>query len=226
LASEVDICNLALSFLGDDASVSSIDPPEGSAQAEHCSRFYPIARDGLLNLHPWNFASKRTLLAQVTNPYTQWRYAYALPADYMQTVSIIPSDAADDYAVAHWPTDRPEWMHNYSPVLAAGQYVPQRYSIEIDSVGNNVLYTNIDNALLRYQARVTDTMKFPPLFTHALAWHLASMLAGPVMKGDSGAKMAQSAIQQMATYLQQARVADGMQRASNVEHIVGWMSGR
>ena len=59
MASDVDICNLALSFLGDDANVSSISPPEGSQQSEHCARFYPIARDGLLQMHNWNWASRR-----------------------------------------------------------------------------------------------------------------------------------------------------------------------
>ena len=65
MASVVDICNLALAHLGDDATISSIDPPEGSAQAEHCKRFYTSARDTLLQLHPWNFASKRIALAEL-----------------------------------------------------------------------------------------------------------------------------------------------------------------
>ena len=56
MASVVDICNLALAHIGDDATVSSIDPPEGSAQAEHCKRFYAIARDTMLQMHNWNFA--------------------------------------------------------------------------------------------------------------------------------------------------------------------------
>ena len=33
MSSVVDICNIALSRLGDRATVTSIDPPEGSAQA-------------------------------------------------------------------------------------------------------------------------------------------------------------------------------------------------
>ena len=62
MASEVDICNLALGHLGDNATVSSISPPEGSAQAEHCARFYPIARDALLEMHNWNFAMRLSLI--------------------------------------------------------------------------------------------------------------------------------------------------------------------
>ena len=59
MASEVEICNLALARLGDAATVVSIDPPEGSAQAEHCAMFYPMARDTLLAQHPWGFAQRR-----------------------------------------------------------------------------------------------------------------------------------------------------------------------
>ena len=36
MASDVQICNIALAHLGDTATVASINPPEGSAQAEHC----------------------------------------------------------------------------------------------------------------------------------------------------------------------------------------------
>ena len=43
MATEVDICNLALAHLGDDATIATIKPPEGSAQAEKAARFYPIA---------------------------------------------------------------------------------------------------------------------------------------------------------------------------------------
>ena len=34
MASNVDICNLALSLIGDVAKVSSITPPDGSVQSE------------------------------------------------------------------------------------------------------------------------------------------------------------------------------------------------
>jgi len=63
MASIVDICNLALSHLGDSATVSSIDPPEGSAQADLCARFFPIALASLLEAHSWGFATRRVALA-------------------------------------------------------------------------------------------------------------------------------------------------------------------
>lgn len=226
MASEVDICNLALAHLGDEATVASINPPEGSAQAEQCQRFYPIARDQLLELHNWNFATRRAILPSVTNTARQWRYAYAAPADMMKAVSVIPLDAEDDYSTNLYPTDNPAWGNIYSPVIAAGTYVPQAYSMEIDANGNYVIYTNLENAMLRYQAKITDPSRFTPLFTITLSWSLASMLAGPVLKGDAGQAESKRCNQIMGAYLLQATSSDANQRNVKPEHIVSWMAGR
>lgn len=226
MASEVDICNLALAHLGDTATLSSINPPEGSAQADHCQRFYPIARDTLLQMHNWNFASRRVLLANVTNPWTNWKYAYGVPSDCLDVVSVLPPDAEDDYSTRFVPTDTPMWASNYAPVVAAGRYVPQPYSVETDPSGNKIIYTNQENAILRYQALVADTTKFSPLFVMTLSWHLASMLAGPIIKGEVGATEAKRCTQMMGVYLAQAQNEDSNQRSIKPEHIVPWTAGR
>jgi len=226
MASVVEICNLALAHLGDDATVASIDPPEGSAQAEHCARFYPTARDMLLQMHPWSFASRRVSLAQVTMPYTMWKYAYACPGDMMTSVAVLPPEAENDYSVRAYPTDRYGWGWTNPPITAAGVYVPQEYQIETDTLGNKVIYTNQENALLRYQALVSDSTKFDPLFTIALSWQLASFLAGPVVKGEEGARQGQRCLQMVAIYLGQARMSDANQRDVKPAHITSWISGR
>jgi hypothetical protein len=43
MASEVQICNLALSRIGEDGSIISLDPPEGSEHAAACAAFYQRA---------------------------------------------------------------------------------------------------------------------------------------------------------------------------------------
>ena len=226
MASEVEICNLALAHLRDDATIASIDPPEGSAQAEHCARFYPIARDSLLQMHNWNFASRRVAPASVTMPYTMWRYAYACPGDMMVAVSVLPPEVENDYTIRPYPADRYGWGWINTPFVGAGVYVPQEYSIETDTNGNKVIYTNQEGAILRYQALVPDPTKFDPLFVMALSWHLASMLAGPIIKGDQGAAEAKRCTQMMMGYMQQARMSDANQRNVKPEHITTWMSGR
>lgn len=226
MASEVDICNLSLSHIGDEATVSSINPPEASFQAGLCARFYPIARDSLLQMHNWNFGSKRVNLAQVTNVWPEWEYAYAVPGDCVTIVSVLPPDAANDYATQFVPTDSPSFGHNYSPLITAGQYVPQPYAVEADTLGAGVIYTNQASAMLRYQSLVSDPTKFTPLFVMTLSWHLASMLAGPIIKGDIGSAEAKRCLQMMAGYLSQARTSDSNMRNIKVEHIVPWSAGR
>lgn len=226
MASEVDICNLALGHLGDNATVSSISPPEGSAQAEHCARFYPIARDALLEMHNWNFTMRRVNLAEVTNTWPEWQHAYALPADSINIIAVMPPDATNDYATKFVPTDTPNFAHNYSPMILAGRYTPQPFSVEILEDGTHVLYTDQESAMLRYTAYVTDTTSYSPLFVMALSWQLASMLAGPIIKGDVGAAEAKRCTQMAMGYLSQAEVSDANQRRNTIEHIVPWTSGR
>ena len=222
MATEVDICNLALAHLGDDATIASLSPPEGSAQAEKAARFYPIARNSLLEMHTWNFASKRGNLALTTNSLDQWDYAYAAPADMMNPVAIISPSAQNDYATRMSAGDTPGGItSNYAPTIVAGQYSPQQFAVE-----GTYIYTNQENAMLRYQAYVTDSSIFSPLFVTTLSWHLASMLAGPIIKGDQGAAEAKRSIQMMQGYLTQAKQSDNLHRDITVEHIVPWTSGR
>ena len=211
MASEVDICNLALSHLGDDATVASLDPPEGSAQAEHCARFYPIARDSLLEMHAWGFATKRVQLAPLRSGWPEWDYAYAQPSDALNIIAILPSDATDDYSVGN---------------ARGGAYVPQPYSCEVDGNGADVIYTDQADAVLRYSGLVTDPTKFSPLFVMTLSWHLASMLAGPMIKGEAGASEAKRCVAMMQAYLAKATVSDAGQRRVTPQHNVGWITGR
>ena len=59
MATSVDICNLALSILGDDATVVSITPPAGSDQAGHCARWYPVALRRIGEANPGSVGTKR-----------------------------------------------------------------------------------------------------------------------------------------------------------------------
>ena len=201
MASEVDICNLALARLGDNATVASIDPPEGSAQAEHCARFYPVARDSLLEMHAWKFATRRVLLAQLTTDTWNWTYAYAEPTGVLKLLAVLPASASSDADT-------------------------QEYEAESDANGAAIILTNQEGASLRFVARVTDTTKFSPLFVDALAWLLASYLAGPVLKGDAGAAMSKACLQSFLLAFSNAKVSDANQRKVRPEHTPAWIAGR
>lgn len=201
MASEVDIANLALARLGDDASVASIDPPEGSSQAEHCARFYPIARDSMLEHHDWSFSTRRAQLAQLSVPTYNWQYAYARPSLALRILSVMPATA--------------------SPEEDGVQY-----ELGNTAEGTQIILTNLEEAVARYTVRVTDTSLFPPLFVDALAWLLAAHLAGPVIKGDVGIAEARRCAQMHAVMLTSAIRQDANQKDKPPVHTPDWIATR
>jgi hypothetical protein len=219
----VDLCNEALANIGDGANVASIDPPDGSAQADHCKRFYPIARDTVLEMHDWGFATLRATLAPVDFAFAQWQFAYAFPNLALRVHAILDPAATDDYSE---PT-----AYDFSPFgipqLLQGVYTPQTFAIETDpATGNKIILTNQENAIARYTQLVTDTTKFTPLFCQALVAFLSSKLAGPIIKGDEGRKAAITWLQLAQSYVAKAAMSDANQRRSDITHRVPWMAKR
>lgn len=78
MASKIDICNRALSYLGANL-ITSFD--DNSKSAQFCRLFYDDVLESLLRTHPWNFATKRVELNSVDYALTEGLYAYQLPTD-------------------------------------------------------------------------------------------------------------------------------------------------
>lgn len=225
MASEVGICNLSLAMLGDRATVSSIDPPEGSAQASSCATFYPIARDALLEMHTWGFCTRRAPLAQLAAPApSEWGYVYATPNNMLNILAVTASDASNDYSAPMVPPCATYGIPNDS--AGVGSYTPQPYVLESLGDDTSVVYTNQQNAVLRYTALITDTTKFTPLFTTTLTHLLASYLAGPVLKGEVGRAESAAQLKLAMGFLSQAKTSDANQRRAVPAHIVPWVNGR
>lgn len=212
MTSPVDICNLALSHIGERDDINSIDPPEASIEAQRCARHYNPARRTLLALHPWTFATKRFTTADLSAsndvPLT-WTYAYSLPSDVIKVTGLYdPGDWRDEA---------------YAPHIA--------YEIGSDSTGPRVIYSNVESAVLRYTFDQTDSTMFPPLFVEALAWLLAARLAGPTIKGTEGMRVAQAATQTGMSWAMKAAAEDANQSPRrNVRldsrHLSPWMAAR
>ncbi|WP_175982554.1 hypothetical protein [Caballeronia zhejiangensis] len=219
MASAVDICNLALGHLGDDATVSSINPPEGSAQAEHCQRFYPIARDMTLEAHEWGFATKRANLALLTDtPPPGFTYVYQLPSDCRNVIDLV-----NPYTIVDVPHNGLHW-HGYG---YGNEPIP--YELETLANGTQAIYTNLAEAQIRYTFGVTDTTKFSAQFTDAVGWLLASYLAGPVIKGDVGMQVGQAMYKAYLASLSQAKSNDANNRRrsrSQAEQTPNWIANR
>ena len=212
MASVVDICNAALSHIGDSANVASIDPPDGSAQAGYCATFYPLALNALLEMASWGFSTVRATLAVVDNPSSTWAFAYACPSNATNLISVLSSDALDDYSqnFTRVPgTFYPDFSYS-NP--ADNLYAPQPYAMETDGEGGLIILTNVCDAVLRFTMAVDDPTKFSPLFVMALSYLLASMLAGPIVKGEEGATMSASMLTKFQAFKVQATSSDANQR--------------
>ena len=87
MASETDICNMALGKLGAER-ITSIDDSI-SVPAQRCRLHYDQTRDSLLRSYFWRFALDRKTLAQdTTDPIFEWDNQFILPTDYLRLRSI------------------------------------------------------------------------------------------------------------------------------------------
>jgi hypothetical protein len=207
MASEIDICNLSLSHLGETANISSIDPPEGSSYAESLARFYPIARDITLQAFPWGFAMARDFLALLQSPGDEGNpynvFVYAKPADCLEPVAVLMQGAEDKDA--------------------------QPFDTEANQAGTEIIICDVPQAILKYTRIITDTTKFSPMMVDALAWLLASYMAGPIIKGDAGTAKGKECLAIYQTQIANAEVTAMRGRKVRTgygEHEPDWLQAR
>ena len=186
---DVQICNLALANLGDKATITAFRPSDGSRQADLCAQFYDLALNGVLQRHPWDFSIRRTSPTKATTDRTEWLYSFYLPDDFVGVLAVLPKEPKDD-------------------VCYMGRHTPLEYAIELDANYTRRIYCNQDDVVLRYHAKVTDPHYYSEMFVQALSWKLATLLAGPLIKGEAGVKAAQSSQQMFEFMMQQATAFD------------------
>jgi len=84
VSSSTQICNIALSKIGQDA-ILSLD--ENTRSGRICNLIYNDERKVVLRAHNWNFATKRVELAQLTaTPDYEYSYYYQLPSDFVKII--------------------------------------------------------------------------------------------------------------------------------------------
>lgn len=225
MASDINIVNLALAHLGETGSVVSIDPPEGSAQANFAAQFYPIARDALLQPYPWNFNTRRIAPATLTSQTTSYAFAYPIPGNALNIFSVLPPDTTDDYVGSLNPLPPPPVLQTELNTVSTG-ILPQNYAREVLDDGQDVIYTDIENAVIRYGIRITDAAKFPPLFVLALSRLLAVYLCGTLIKGKRGREEAKSQYQMFLVEWGQAKESDANQGRHELKYKPPWIIDR
>ncbi|PRH31903.1 hypothetical protein [Burkholderia multivorans] len=143
MASQVGICNRALTKLG-DKRITSLD--EDSKAAATLNSMYDDVLDACLREHVWAFAKTRAQLAALADaPLFGFGYQYRLPADFIRLIQI------GQFLV-------------YPKTDTRGLF-----SIE----NGNLLTDIEAPLYVRYVKRVTDPNAMDPLFREAFACRLA-----------------------------------------------------
>jgi len=188
MASEVSICNLALANIGDAGVVTSISPPDGSAQAARCEVYFPHALRVVTEARDWAFATRRIALADLNNPTGTWLFRYAWPNNCARVLKILPPGSTN----ASEPTED--------------------FIVEVDSsVGDRTILTNTPTATAVYVEYVTDPTRFSESFVTCLVSLLSSFLAGPLIKGVAGIKVGEFWYKRYLMDLTVAGAVDGSQ---------------
>lgn len=194
MTTDVGIANLALSHLGDSANIQDLTEP--SAQAGYCNQFYPIALATLLEMFPWKFATRRIQPAQRSDlSYGSWQYIYNEPDQCIRIWGVLPANYVRDIEQA------------------------EDFDTETDSTGQAIILTNTPLATVRYTVLVDDPAKFTPLFVEAFGWLLASYVAGPLVKGDTGAQEGLRCYQSFLAMYGRAANSSAGQSKKFIEHI-------
>lgn len=125
--SEVQICNLALGWLGAELITSLGDDNDG---AKLCNVNYPSARDTLLEMRDWSFAIKRRILTPLLEPPVHtYSQAFLIPADVIRTLMVDDTTFADNLL---------DWTKEGNQILAN---VEKIYITYISRITDTVVFT-------------------------------------------------------------------------------------
>lgn len=159
MASQSQICNLALSHLGVGKEIANLET-ERSPEAAACRRFYDIALETTLRDFPWPFATKIAALPLVDeNIHDEWGYSYRYPTDAIHLRRVLSGMRSD----------------------TASSRVPYRLSQDDAGV---LIYTDQAQASIEYTLRADNPTIYPPDFVLALSFRLATLIAPRITGGD------------------------------------------
>jgi hypothetical protein len=161
MASETEICNMALCELGVTRFISGIHPSDGSEEGDVLSMLYTPSLEHVLRDMMPRFATKRKSLALVDEELvTNWEYCYSYPNDCLRIQQIVTT-------AARMPRS------DESVAFEVANYNDKR-----------VILTDQENAEVIYTSKITDPNLWDPMFVTAFINFLASRAAMPLGHGE------------------------------------------
>lgn len=198
MASQVEICNRALTKLGAARITSIID---ASKSARCMAALWDTVRRAELRKRNWNFALARTSLPSLsTAPAYGFANAFQLPADFLRLVQV------SDIYVIPGMTDYREG--DDSPYAIEGQQLLTDFSAPLK---------------LRYVKDVTDPGTFDALFVEAMAAKLAYEGCYEITQSNQGRE---AAAQDYKFTIAEAARANAIEKPPQGLPDDSWVMGR
>jgi len=122
MASEVNICNMALTRLGQQRIASLTQTGLG---AELSNLYYEPTVEELLGAYEWPFAiSRKQLTASAESNISNYSYIYVLPNDYLRILTLLD---VDDYSEVEteWLVEGRKLLTNITPCYIKYLKIPQ-----------------------------------------------------------------------------------------------------
>jgi hypothetical protein len=232
----ISICNRSLLAVGARAQVSSINPSDGSVEANALSVLFTPTFESLARTAHWNCLGRQVTLSllmaasgtpenpdgtSLPIPPNPWLYAYAYPSDCLDVRYIVPSYPANT------GSETPQTTINNSAGawLPSGGQITYKVQTVLDTNNQSVLtiLTNQDQAQAVYTTALQNPASWDSLFQSAMVASLAVYLVPaltlslPLM--NMNIKVADEAIAV-------ARARDGNEGVTVMDHLPDWMAAR
>lgn len=236
MASQVDISNRALLSIGARAQVSSIAPSDGSTAADACAVLFTPTFEALGRTAQWNCLRKQatlSLLAAAAGtpenpngttmplPPTPWLYQYGYPSDCLKINSLIPS--LPSAAPGNVPMTT--FNNQAGTNLNFGGQILYQVAYATDS-SNSPIITILTNQT-QAQAAYTVNQPNPTIWdTQFQAAMVASLAAYLVPALSLNLALMKAAIETAKGIIMEARVADGNEGVTIMDHVPDWIRAR
>ena len=221
MANPSEICNLALSHLGNGKPVNNY-LTETSAEALACRAYFTFAVNATLKAFWWEFAKRFTQMGQVELPVGAdqlYGYAYRYPTDCLEIRRFVSGGVLNN----SWTESGPGLRGGYDPRASAldlGEFAL------MDDPAGTVVLTNQSSGLIEYTSNMSGlSSHWPDDFVLTVSYRLAAYIAPRVTAGDPF-KTGQNAMQMYAMHLAEARTNDIRQGPKTRQTGARWITER